>query len=491
MFYQLRKDCYIRKIGNYGYIKSSGLFNDLVFDNSGQLFLSQLNREPQSIENLTKNIADLFFGISEKDIKEDVKDFFDMLVDDGYVVKGESREECSKNNIGFNYSDIKQITFEENYTPKNIRAKIDSQELLDEYFIKHPYLSNFQIEITSKCNERCVHCYIPHELKNTNIEDDLYFSVLEQLKEMNTLGVTLSGGEPMAHPHFKQYLKAAKDLDFYVHVLSNLVLLDDEMIQIMKEGNVCGIQTSLYSMIPAHHDAITTLPGSFERTKNNILKLIENNIPVQISCPVMKQNKLDYLDVAKWAHMHKIRAITDYSIMAKFDHAIDNLDNRLSPNETAEVIRQILLEDKEYQSLVMSNEFDEYILNHKINKEEPFCGVGINTACMVANGDVYPCPGWQDYKCGNLYKNKLKDIWLLSRKMNTLRNYKKKDIPKCLNCEDRAFCSPCLSRFANESKTGNPLEVAEHFCKVAHINKKVVMNWKKTKEGQLDGKARN
>lgn len=481
MYYQLRKDCYIRKIGEYGYIKSSGLFNDMVFDASGREFLLALSRQPQSLEELTNKIVKSFIDVSADDIKQDVADFFEMLCDDGYVVKGNSKQECEDNNIGFNYNEIKQINFEEDYTPKNIRSDTDTKDVLDDYFKNHPYLSSFQIELTSKCNERCVHCYIPHEYKNTDIKDELYYSVLDQLEEMGTLGVTLSGGEPMMHPHFKQFLKAAKERDFYVHVLSNLVLLDDEMVNIMRDGNTCGVQVSLYSMIPEHHDSITTIKGSFYKTRDAILKLIENNIPVQISCPTMKGNKNDFLDVCRWAHEHKIRAITDYAIMAEYDHQTSNLANRLSPEEAGEVIKQILEADEDYQTRIMEPDFVEKTKLTNNNPDEPFCGVGINTACMVANGNVYPCPGWQGYICGNLNENSLKEIWYLSKQMNKLRALKKGDLQKCLNCEDKAFCSPCLGRFANESKTGDPLEIAQHFCDVSKVNREIVLKWREDK----------
>ena len=124
-------------------------------------------------------------------------------------------------------------------------------------------MTQFQIELTSRCNERCVHCYIPHDLKLFDITDEMYYSTLEQLSKMGVLSVTLSGGEPMCHPHFKEFLRAAKKYDFYVNILSNLTLLDDETIQIIKEGNVSSVQVSLYSMIPEHHDAIATVKGSF------------------------------------------------------------------------------------------------------------------------------------------------------------------------------------------------------------------------------------
>lgn len=88
-----------------------------------------------------------------------------------------------------------------------------------------------------------------------------------------------------------------------------------------------------------HHDAVTTVSGSFEKTRNAILTLIDNDIPLQISCPVMKINKDDYGGVLRWAHEHKVRAVTDYIMMARFDHTTGNLANRLSIDEVV-LLRQ-------------------------------------------------------------------------------------------------------------------------------------------------------
>jgi radical SAM protein with 4Fe4S-binding SPASM domain len=106
------------------------------------------------------------------------------------------------------------------------------------------------------------------------------------------------------------------------------------------------------------------------------------------------------------------------------------------------------------------------------------CGVCISSICMVADGSVYPCAGWQDYVVGNLIDTPLKEIWDNSEKVKYLRGLRKKDFPKCLKCEDKAFCAMCMVRNANENPDGDPLKINEHFCNVAKLNRKIVLNWK-------------
>lgn len=272
----------------------------------------------------------------------------------------------------------------------------------------------------------------------------------------------------------------------------------DQDVQLLvwcEDGDLCGelrttrefpnryrlssVQVSLYSMIPEHHDAITKMPGSFKKTKDAILKLIENDIPLQISCPTMKENKDDYLYVQKWAHEHKVRAITDYIMMARYDHTTGNLGHRLSLDEVGKVIEDILEEDMDYKNEILKPDFVERCEKLEENLDDRICGVGISSCCMVANGNVYPCAGWQDYICGNLNQQSLKEIWESSPKMQYLRSLRKRDFKECIGCEDKAFCALCMVRNANENPEGNPLIINKHFCKVAALNKKIVLDWRK------------
>lgn len=477
MLYKIKKDTYVRKYGKYGYITSVGMFNDRVVDASGSVFLSALSYTPQTIDELADTIMKSFVNADKVQVTADAKDFYDMLAEDGFLTVGKTADDILKNDIGFTYNTIEPVTIKRDFTPDKIRTVNDTQNTLDSYFLDNPQLISFQMELTSQCNERCIHCYIPHEEKNSIMIPELYYKVLEQLADMGVFQLTLSGGEPMLHPNFTDFVRAAKEKNIYVAVLTNLTLLNDEILSALKEKAVSSVQVSLYSMNAEHHDAITTIPGSFKKTVASILKLIENDIPVHISCPTMKENKNDFRDVLKWANEHKIRAFTDYSIMAEYDHSTSNLTHRLSPEECGEIISDILEGDKSYQDEVLKKNFIKQTENYQFDAQSPFCGVGVSTCCMISNGLVYPCAGWQSYNCGDLTKQSLAEIWQSSPELEYLRKLKRGDIEKCANCKDAAFCNPCLVRNANESPTGNMLEVNDYFCQVAAVNKRIVYDF--------------
>ena len=162
--------------------------------------------------------------------------------------------------------------------------------------------------------------------------------------------------------------------------------------------------------------------------------------------------------------------------MARYDNSTGNLDHRLTIEETAELINDIIRNDFEYQNEMQNA--DITAAEARDDSNDIICGVCISFLCMVANGDVFPCAGWQSYICGNLREQTLKDIWENSPKVKYLRGLRKKDFPLCIKCQDKNFCAMCMVRNGNEDPNGDFLKINEHFCKVAALNRKIVLDWK-------------
>lgn len=477
MFVRQTQDTFIRRFSNIGYITNQLTKHDLNFNETGADFLDQISREPKEIEAIVYEILPLYQDISFEELKADFIEFIADLENSGFVITGQTVEELNAKEPSFNYQMVNPKTELYDFTnPDKNEVLTDSSEFFYEEFHKAPQIFGLQIEVTARCNERCIHCYIPNAKKNVgkDMELPLIFRVLDEAKEMGTLQVTLSGGELFMHKDIEAILRHARKNDFSISILSNLTLLEPHHIAVLKEINPSIVQVSLYSMKAEEHDAITLVKGSFDKTKKAIEQLVAADIPVQISCPVMKLNRKSYKDVLVYANKLRTKAQTDFIMMAQADQDTNNLAQRISLDETAELLTDMLQFDLDYLDTTLQQEPKS--LDIEKYKKSPVCGVGVDNICLTANGDYYPCAGWQGMILGNAYNQSLKDIWENSEQIKELRKITNSSFPECIVCEAKDYCAMCLVRNYNENN-GDMFKITKHFCDVAFLNKKMVEDY--------------
>ena len=478
---RLSKNSFIRiyEGGKLGYITNQLTRHDRTYNEAGADFLSQIMRQSRNIEDIVGTLVGMYEGADTSQIRQDFIEFVEDLEKHKFVVIGETEEDLNEKDLDFSYSMDNPKTLADDFT-QNTQENVNktTQEFLLEHDRTSPRLAGLQFELTSRCNERCIHCYIPNGKKNTGF--DMSFEkfkyILDQYVAMGGIHVTLSGGEALMNKDILKMLRYCREKDLQISLLTNLISLKDEHIPVIKEVNVSLIQVSLYSMDANIHDTITTVKGSFEKTKAAIEKLHAADVPVQISCPVMKANKDGYDKVMQYARSLKMKSQTDYIMMAQANLDTSNLANRLDLEETEKVIRDIMNYDIDYKESTLANTSLSDLPIEDF-AEMPLCGAGVNDLCVTVNGDVYPCAGWQDFVVGNVFRQSLKDIWENSSKLAEVRKVRQKDFPKCLTCEARDYCNMCLVRNYNESG-GDMFKINQHFCDVAFLNKRLVEEWR-------------
>lgn len=465
----LSQNAYIRQYGPFTYVLNR-------LDNSDQMycdaeeFVRKLSRTPIEKSEIIKYLHSVYNTTDVQILASDFDDFIAPMLASGVLLEGSSEEEIRRKDKSFSYSAEHPRTEPDRVAVSKKEFEQLPQKVLGDYFEAHPTLFDMQLDITQACTERCVHCYIP-EYNPLFLPYEKICEVITQYRDMGGLEIGFSGGECMMHPDFEKILRFAYSKDLVICVLSNLTLCDDEKVQLLKEVHA-AVQVSLYSMNPEVHDSITQRPGSWLKTQSAIERLHANDVPLRISCPTMKQNFTDYTSVLKYADSLKIFAQTDFIMMAKADHDASNLSNRLSLKQTEQLLQDIVNNELPIVKEYFNPDYKEELDMPEERAEQPLCGAGTDKLCLNADGNYYPCSGFQFFPVGNCYKQTLKEVWKNSPQIKYLRSLRGKDIPKCIHCKDRNYCSMCLVRNFNE--TGDMLKVAEHFCKVAELNHQIV-----------------
>lgn len=476
MYYQRRPAILFRNYGDFGYLTDNRNFGyrqnaqvvgDKVLSQSGAIILESLGKNLMTAEEVADAAMNMFAGVEYSSLVNDIIELFELLVNDGFLMKRDNRDDYTQIAKPFKDNHSTRVT---PFACRPLALNTSTQVYFHQHFGDNPFPTSVHLEIASVCNERCVHCYIPQGNKVGVMPFDMLKNVIKQCRDLNILHVTLSGGEPLLHPHFHEILSLCKDNDLSINVLSNLTNLDEAIVEEMVANPLLSVQASLYSIVPAVHDSITGIPGSCKKTIQSILRLVHYNIPVQISCPIMKQNYNNYREVITWGKENGVPVSADYVIIGSCDGTTSNLQCRLQMDEIAIILKEELNDPLLRETLV------EEVKNNKLRSQDDFiCGVCGSSICVRANGDVFPCAGWENCVLGNINELPLKDIWFNSEEAIRLRNLRRRDFPRCSSCEYEDYCTLCLVRNANENEAADPLIVNDFFCEVAKLKKRFFM----------------
>jgi radical SAM protein with 4Fe4S-binding SPASM domain len=292
-----------------------------------------------------------------------------------------------------------------------------------------------QLDLTYRCNERCVHCYLDHddhgEMTTAEIKD-----LLDQMADAGVFYLTVSGGEIMMRRDFFEILEHARLRTFSIKLKTNGVLIREKEAKRLRALGVESIQISIYSHRAEVHDAITKMPGSFRQSIDAVRLLRKEGLKVTFANVLMTQNAGDYRGVKALAAELGAKFTLDPTITPMMDGDRSILELNVDRNTLQEVFRNGDLVGNVEEFCAPPTNVDEAALDMLP------CSAG-HTACYVSPyGDLYPCVQFP-LPSGNVRRTRFVDIWRDSPQLKEVRSITLRDMPSCSQCAHGATCTRC------------------------------------------------
>jgi radical SAM protein with 4Fe4S-binding SPASM domain len=314
------------------------------------------------------------------------------------------------------------------------------------------------IDITARCNLKCVHCYI----RNTSFGNELTYQeichIFDQLAAEGCLWFCISGGEPLVHPDFYDIYTYAKKKGFLITLFSNGTLLTQPVVEFLAKQPPFVLDISLYGMTAETYEKVTGIPGSFARCINGIELALAYHLPVKLKIVLLTINQHEFYDFMRYADKLGVTFRYDPKINPKVNGSTEPLGYRLSPEEILSLER---VDERLAHALqqdcdrLWGNNSSDYLYA---------CGAGVNSFHVTHYGKLNLCvisrqPGY-DLRQGTFHEGFYNVIPKVLAQKRTRYS-------ECQSCPMINMCGQCPSW--GELEHSDPEAKVEFLCQIAHL----------------------
>lgn len=315
----------------------------------------------------------------------------------------------------------------------------------------------FQWHITDDCDQRCKHCYIFSEnnckkLDSMNWEQlkQTFYNCLDFCEMYNRKPYFyITGGDPILHPNFWDLLELIHSYDIEFTILGNPFHLTESVCKRLKALGCEKYQLSLDGTKETHDWFRKS--GSFDTTIEKIKLINDAGIKSVIMSTVSSVNISQIPDIIDIAVENEATVFA----FGRYVPTSDEKDTGIAPLEYRDFLDACHKKFTEYEKQGVKTYFNrkdhlwtlyEYEKGlFKIPEDaEPNviyggCNCGNCHITILPNGDVFACRRVADSKIGNVFEDRLADVWVC--KAELYREYDK--FEKCSRCELKAWCRGC------------------------------------------------
>jgi radical SAM protein with 4Fe4S-binding SPASM domain len=337
-----------------------------------------------------------------------------------------------------------------------------------------PSLTHLDIELTERCNNACMHCYInlPENdvaAKRCELTTEQWKSILQQAADLGALSVRFTGGEPLLREDFTELYLFARRLGMQVFLFTNARLITPKLADLFtKIPPLKKIEVSVYGLQATTYEAVTQTEGSFTEFKRGLNFLLERQIPFVVKSVVLPPNINEIEAYEAWIQTLPGSIKPTYSLFLDLRGRRDSISKnnlikkwRLSPEKSL----AILTRRKEDYFRTMVQFSDKFM---RPQRDVLFsCGAGTN-GCVDAYGQYQMCMLLRhpdmvyDLTTGTL-KEGLLDVF---PRLRQAKASNPEYLRRCARCFLKGLCEQCPAKSWMEHGTlDTPVE---YLCQVAH-----------------------
>ncbi|MFL1471574.1 radical SAM/SPASM domain-containing protein [Paraclostridium bifermentans] len=315
---------------------------------------------------------------------------------------------------------------------------------------QNPYLPRvISIELTHKCNFKCLHCYGEYDNENSEMMDfNKLKKFLIQAKDLGVESIELTGGEITMHPDICEILNLIHKLEFkLVSLLTNGFIRNDELYNlIIQHKENTFVQIDMHGNTENYLKWFTQVPNTKEKVEENIKYLHDNGVYIRVVTTVTPHNLNQIEDIADWVHSLGIRCYGVSTVIPTGRANDDSKNLIINSIEEFNKLQEILYNiSQKYGKKFLNLIEDDNSLNSN-------CGALISNPSISPNGDLKIC-AMDDLNItksiGNVLEENIKDIYENNLEfIKSFKNLKSPslDMKECKDCENIDFCLGCVLR---------------------------------------------
>lgn len=252
------------------------------------------------------------------------------------------------------------------------------------------------LELTWSCNWRCRICFISRHADKRRLSATEWIGVLEDLRRIGTLHVTLTGGEPSMHPEFLAIARAVAKLRFVLSIFTNGSRVDDALADEIASLHPLAVEISIHGATAATHDAMTRRRGSFDRAIEATRRLTIRGTRVKLKTVVTSRNETELAAMRELAYSVGAEFQFDLTLSPRDDGELSPLDSTASRPGITKALR-----------FADAAGALKRVTRHR---GSPNCGLGLTTLAIDPEGNVFPCAEWR-VPMGNVRERAISGFW--------------------------------------------------------------------------------